>query len=92
MTRVIDRDFTAYSMGLHFASACTSLDDDAATEAMNSEPGGLGTTWRIASDKTFRTGEPNGCPCPDAPGRRHLLFEAPVLREFVDRLAGEGSE
>lgn len=71
----MDDDFTAYSVGLCMASACTSLTDDDATAQMNTEhPTGITSRWRIA-DEAFQDGTPNGNPCHDHPEtHRHLLF------------------
>lgn len=75
--RVIDQECAAYAVGLFYISACTSLDDEAALAVINCEHGGMGVGWRIAEDEFFSDGKTrNGAPCPDAPERRHLLFEA----------------
>jgi hypothetical protein len=67
--------FTAYAVGMFYASACTSLDDTEATDRINREhPAEAGTPWRISAEP-FRTGEPNGRPCDQRPTtHRHLLF------------------
>ena len=66
--------FVAYSVGICYASVCTDLSDEKATERLNTEhPTGVGP-WMVSEDKTFRGGEPNPCPCPDGQGRRHILF------------------
>lgn len=67
--------FTAYAVGLCYASACTSLTDTKATVRMNTEhPTGISTTWQIA-DEPFQNGDPNGRPCDQQPGtHRHILF------------------
>jgi hypothetical protein len=69
-------DFAAYSMGLIYASVCTSLSDDDATDRLNAEhPAGTVGGWTIASDPTFAAGEPNPCPCNRRPEtHRHILF------------------
>lgn len=65
-------DLTVYSEGLFFASVCTSLTDDEATERM--WPSGTRLGWGIA-EEDFADGTPNGSPCPDNPDtHRHLLF------------------
>lgn len=85
-------DFLAYSVGVVYASACTSLDDATATTRMNAAVAtGTDTPWRIA-DEPFRTGEPNPCPCNDKPAtHRHILFVCPstdaLLRQAEERLA-----
>ena len=69
-------EFAVYREGLCFASVCTSLPDDEATACMPFAGTDLG--WQIA-DQPFNAGTPhetpNGSPCPDYPGNRHLLFE-----------------
>jgi len=71
---VIAGYFVAYGVGLVHASVCTDLSDEEATAALNREhPTGV-SPWSISTDKTFSGGEPNPCPCPDASGRRHILF------------------
>lgn len=73
--RPVTGDFTAYAVGLCYASACTSLSDQEAAERMNVEhPTGISSRWSVA-DEAFRTGEPNGVACHDRPNtHRHLLF------------------
>ena len=69
-------EFAIYTEGLCFASVCTSLSDDEATARMPLSGTSMG--WQIA-DQPFNAGTPretpNGSPCPDYPGNRHLLFE-----------------
>lgn len=65
--------FEAYSVGVCYASVCTSIDDDAATARLNLlRPTGVGP-WHIAAEP-FAGGEPNPFPCPDREGSRHVLF------------------
>ena len=68
-------DFEAYSMGLVYASICTSLPLDEATQRLNLEyPTGVGP-WEKAG-KPFKTGEPNPCSCNKNPQtHKHYLFE-----------------
>lgn len=68
-------DFTAYAVGFVFASVCTSLTDQEATERLNAEhPTGIGSRWFIAPE-AFLSGDPNGCPCDQWPAtHRHILF------------------
>lgn len=69
-------DFVAYTMGLAYASVCTSLDDDAATARLNREyPTGV-ATWIVSTDSHFADGiNTNPCPCHDQPDtHRHILF------------------
>jgi hypothetical protein len=66
--------FLVYSVGLAYASVCTSLSDEEATAALNREyPTGIGP-WSVSEDETFASGEPNSHPCPVTPGHRHILF------------------
>lgn len=66
-------EFTAYTVGLCYASVCTSLSDEEATERLNTEhPSGV-TPWAIA-DEPFASGAPNPNPCEDEDTHRHILF------------------
>lgn len=69
------KEFTMYAMGMVYASVCTSLSLEQATEQLNVEAGtGLAGGW-IKADEDFRTGESNPCPCHDHPEtHRHYLF------------------
>jgi hypothetical protein len=69
-------DFEAYAMGLCTASVCTCLSDEDATGWLNElYPTGITSPWAIAEDATFRTGQPNPCPCERSPDtHRHVLF------------------
>lgn len=80
-------EFTAYSVGVVYASVCTSLDDEAATARMNVEaPTSTDTPWQIA-DEAFRTGEPNRVACHDHPEtHRHLLFIVPSTDKALRRV------
>lgn len=67
-------EFTAYAMGLCFASVCTTLTDVEATARLNAEHPGV--VWRVSPAETFKRGDPNGGACEEFPGsHRHLLFE-----------------
>jgi hypothetical protein len=68
------KEFDAYSVGLVFASVCTSLSIEDATRRLNAEsPTGVGD-WML-HDGDFRTGESNPCPCDKAPEtHKHMLF------------------
>lgn len=69
--------FEVYAIGICSASICTNAPIDAAVERMNAEnPTGISSRWTISPDGTFKSGQPNGCPC-DAhriPGARHWLL------------------
>lgn len=68
-----DDDFVVYAEGLCFASACTSLSNEAAVARMPAA--GTSHGWQV-SDENFRDGTPNGSPCNQRPEtHRHLLFE-----------------
>ena len=70
------KKFEVYSAGLVYSSVCTNLKDAEATEKMNAEyPTGIKSQWVISKDKTFATGEPHPCECPNSKGCRHVLFE-----------------
>jgi hypothetical protein len=63
--------FVAYAVGHYYASACTSLTDDEATNCMGTQHPGA---WQIA-DEAFADGRPNGGPCAEKPSsHRHVLF------------------
>lgn len=70
------KDFVAYSVGLCCASVCSSLPVEEVTERLNQRyPTGISSQWMHSTEK-FRGGEPNPCPCPDAPEtHKHYLFQ-----------------
>lgn len=68
-------EFEAYSIGIVHASICTSLEVDDAVDRMNLEhPTMISSPWSLSDDKTFSSGEANGCDCPDHPGNKHYLL------------------
>lgn len=69
-------EFVAYSVGLVYASVCSSLSPKEITARFNREcPTGIANTWSLSPDETFQTGEPNPCPCADSPTtHKHYLF------------------
>jgi len=69
-------DFEAYSIGIVCASVCSRLSKEDTKERMNREnPTGLEHGWDFCKDKTFKTGQPNPCPCEDEPEtHKHYLF------------------
>jgi hypothetical protein len=68
-------EFDAYSVGLCYASVCTSLPDDDAAQELNWKwPTGISSRWSVA-DEPFRDGSPNPTPCERNPEtHRHVLF------------------
>lgn len=67
-------EFEAYSVGLCFASVCTSLTPEAAAEKLNHQhPTGIDSQWEL-SDEDFSGGQINGCDCPDHKGNKHYLY------------------
>jgi len=68
-------EFIAYSVGIVSASVCSSLSPEETADRLNREcPTGISSPWQISSE-AFRTGEPNPCPCEDAPAtHKHYLF------------------
>lgn len=69
--------FEVYREGLCFMSVCTDLTPKEAEEyAQLIKPSGTSRGWKISEEKTFRTGEPNPCPCDQHPKSRiHILFD-----------------
>lgn len=67
-------EFTPYKVGLCYASVCTRLSDQEATDRLNATcPTGLDHGWKIA-DEPFASGDPNPSPCCDGGPNRHILF------------------
>jgi hypothetical protein len=67
-------DFTIYSLGICYASVCTSLTNREATRRLNSEQP-VNSGWKVSKDKKFHSGQPNPCRCEDNPKtHRHILF------------------
>lgn len=66
--------FEAYSTGLCYASVCTNLSNDEATDRLNVENWTGVTPWAI-SGGNFASGESNPCACTDRADCRHILFE-----------------
>lgn len=66
-----------YAVGLGYLSACApkSMSREDIEAAANVEhPTGIASRWRVSSDPTFRTGQPNPCPCESVRGRVHHLL------------------
>lgn len=73
--RIMPEAIQIYSVGLCFASVCTSASDDDATVLLNKEfPTGISNGWSVSSEN-FADGSPNPSPCPDTTGHRHVLFD-----------------
>ena len=68
--------FTILSIGVVYASVCTSLTVEEATEALNrAAPTGISSAWALSDDKTFANGTPMPCPCePNPATHKHYLF------------------
>jgi hypothetical protein len=67
--------FTIYGHGLLYASVCTSLSDEAATERLNFVmPTGTQSAWAIDDEGVFADGTPNPQPCNLNAENRHILF------------------
>jgi hypothetical protein len=65
--------FNPYTVGLCYASVCSSLSPEETIERLNLEhPTGI-APWTLA-EEPFRTGEPNPCPCPDHSNAKHYLL------------------
>lgn len=69
-------DFEVYSMGPVYCSVCSSLSVEETTRRLNWEyPTGISSRWQLSKDATFRTGQPNPCPCNEHPDtHKHYLF------------------
>lgn len=70
------KDFDAYTIGLCYASVCSSLSPRETVKRMNAQhPTGIRHRWKLAPDKTFKTGQPNPCPCENNPStHKHYLL------------------
>jgi len=69
-------DFVMYAQGLFMASVCSSLNKEETINRMASIPSGTTAGWIFCDNETFRTDEPNPCPCNDKPDtHKHYLFE-----------------
>lgn len=67
--------FTVYSLGLCYASVCSSLSPEETTERLNREaPTGINHPWSLA-EEDFSNGAPNPCACEHTPlTHKHYLF------------------
>lgn len=71
------KPFDCYSVGICYASVCSSLTPEETEARMNTEqPSGTTHGWKLARDATFKAGAPNPCPCHDHPEtHKHYLLE-----------------
>jgi len=73
-------DFEIMGSGMVYVSVCTRLSDEDTTKRVNEEmnidvPDRAKMEWKISSDKTFASGEPNPCKCQKWPEtHRHILY------------------
>ena len=71
-------DVRVYTEGIGRASICVPDDQPivaALTHLDAVHPSGTEYGWQVSADETFRTGEPNPCPCNSDPGRLHYLLD-----------------
>ena len=67
-----------YAEGLVALSACASAGmapADVEAEVNTFFPTGLSSPWALSPDPTFKSGQPNPCPCDMGTGRIHYLFQ-----------------
>lgn len=71
------KDVEIYAVGMVSLSVCSVLPPDETEKKVNEiYPTGISSQWQLSSDETFRTGEPNPCPCEQHPTtRKHYLME-----------------
>lgn len=68
--------FEAYSVGICYASVCTDLPLNEATNRLNAEHmTGIQSQWKPSEDETWANGSPQPCECEDDPTRKHYLFD-----------------
>ncbi len=68
--------FIVYAEGLFSASVCSDRPQADVEAWMGQRISGTTGGWMFSENETFKTGEPNPCPCETHPDRRHYLFEA----------------
>jgi hypothetical protein len=69
-------DIKPYAVGLVCASVCAPKDtpiEEIERVVSGQHPTGLDHGWQKSKD-SFRTGDPNPCPCNDDPERLHWLL------------------
>lgn len=71
------KDFEAYKVGVFCASICSNLAVEETARRLNEErPTGIDSRWALSGDATFKSGEPNPCPCDRSPQtHKHYLFD-----------------
>jgi len=64
-----------YCNGIVHCSICTNIKDLKRIEELVNlkNPTGIRSKWEISKNKTFRTGEPNPCPCDKKP-KTHMHY------------------
>lgn len=69
-------DLTVYSNGLVHCSVCTNAPKKEVEPTVNEHnPTGLDSGWKISTDKTFSSGEPNPATCEQKPKtHKHYLM------------------
>lgn len=71
-------DVQIMAWGLVYLTVCAPVGTDTAVlmdEANRQHPTGILSSWRVSTDRTFATGQPNPCPCERIEGREHTLME-----------------
>jgi hypothetical protein len=66
-----------YSKGLIHCSACAdenATKEQVADDVNRKYPTGVSSPWAVSDATAFADGKLNGCPCEDAPNRRHWLL------------------
>lgn len=71
-------ELIVYKNGLCYCSVCTNIQSRERIESLTNlkNPTGISSRWVISKDETFRSGEPNPCPCETNPEtHKHYLME-----------------
>ena len=71
-------DVRVYAEGIGRASICVLEDQPGADTIVHlnaTHHPGTEHGWQVSNDETFRTGEPNPCPCNSDPSRLHYLLD-----------------
>lgn len=68
-----------YSLGVTACSVCAPAGltfAEVTAEANRQEPTMISSPWKVSDAPSFKSGEPNPCPCDTEPdARRHYLME-----------------